>query len=266
MTGITIMTTTSLHRPKMKLCHALVVSSLLALSAQAQQTSRVKIVLGACIQETGLLTVVVNGDEKGALNPRERDREGNWIATVKEPFFISDGVASLRVNGSRTGCRGAVAADDEAAPRYASVAKFTFMCDEREAWNVVIEPKPGIHYSYVRRLPRDKTSTDALDRDCIEDGAFIGRKTALAVRFPDEELRIQLGVTKPDRHALGLRVNSLPKTRDGFHTPDGILVALLYQRARADQTVPTLSSTAIDIDTKNLKQLKLEGLFVTVGK
>jgi len=249
----------------MTLCYALIAGSLLALSAQAQQTSRVKIVLGACIQEAGVMTVVVNGDERGALNPRERDREGNWIATVEEPFFISNAVASLRVNGGRTGCRGAVAADDETR-RYASVAKFTFMCDEREAWNVVIEPKPGIHYSYVRRLPRDKTSTDALDRDCVEDGAFVGRKTALDVRFPEEEFRIQLGATKPDRRALGLRVDSLPKTQDGFHTPDGVLVALIYQRARADQTVPTLSSTAIDIDTKNLKDLKLEGLFVTVSK
>jgi hypothetical protein len=83
-------------------------------------------------------------------------------------------------------------------------------------------------------------------------------------------LLLQLGVAPPNDRALGLHLDAIklkknPKKDDYSFDMNGVAGLLSLQRAKGDNSAPTISSTAIDIDTANLKKMPLTNLAVTVN-
>ncbi len=257
-----------------------------ATAAQAQRATKVEIDLQPCTKRPTRVWFVLNGTERIELDPTLR----HWVFSLpkEQEFVIQDACASMRLGGARTDCRRATSADDPDR-RYASIAQFTFPCDENDAWPVEVRTEPDVYVRYVRRIPNLDTLKDPPECACIEDSSFTGKRTLQDVRFPTEKLSLHLGVPPLSNKTLGLKINDLKLTKksdfreavsgtvrtrqNGRVAPreeysfSGAKVAglLALQRARADGSGPTLSSTAIDIDTVKLNEIPLTRLVLTVN-
>ncbi len=262
-------------------------------ASQAQRTTRVEIRLLPCdAKEPTKVSFVLNGEPKTELD----HTLNHWIFSLPEEdeFVIQDACGSLRLGGARTNCQRPVPVKDP-EHRYAPRAQFTFTCDEQDAWPVVIRTVPPIVVSYVRRLESSKTQSTPRDCPCREPGWFDdGKRTLPDVRFPVEKVLLQLGVEPPDDKALSLNVSAIKrnKTSDFLSllsgqitgpsrkileskvnqareeydfSMSGVAGLLSIQRARGNSSAPTLSSTAIDIDTAKLKKMPLTKLTLTVN-
>jgi hypothetical protein len=238
-----------------------------ASAAQAQKTTRIEIELKPCVNTPTRISFVLNGTEQQDLDLTAR----HWIISLPDDeFVIQDACASLRLGGARTDCRRPVSAPDP-EHRYAPLARFTFACDEQDAWPVVVRTDPKIPVSYVRKIENGNTSRDPRSCQCREANSFFdGKRTFRDVRFPVEKLLLQLGVAAPNDQALGLHLDAIklrknPKKDEYSFDRTGVVGLLSIQRARGDGSAPTLSSTAIDLDTANLKKLPLTNLTLTVN-
>lgn|GEM_PF-3963743 len=237
-----------------------------ALAAQAQKTTRVEIELKPCAKAPGKIFFVLDGTEQQELDSKMR----HWTFSLPDhEFVIQDACASLHLGGARTDCQRAVAAPDP-DHRYADLARFTFVCDEQDAWPVVVQTKPAISVSYIRRIQNSSTFRDSRSCQCMEASNFVGKHTLQDVRFPAEKLLLQLGVAPPNDRGLGLNLSAIklkknPKKDEYSFDRSGVVGLLSLQRAKGDSSAPTLSSTAIDLDTASLKKMPLINLTLTVN-
>jgi len=283
------------HCATARTCHVGVLIALMFVAvSQAQKTTRVEIRLLPCdAKEPAKVSFVLNGKPQ-----KELDHTLNhWMFSLPEEdeFAIQGACGSLRLGGARTNCQHPVPAKDPER-RYVPLAQFTFTCDEQDAWPVVIRTVPPIVVSYVRRLESSKARSTPRDCPCREAGWFDdGKRTLPDVRFPVEKVLLQLGVAPPDDKALSLNISAIKfnKTSDFLSlvrsqmtgpggqitgtskdnqareeyefSMSGVAGLLSIQRAKGNSSVPTLSSTAIDIDAAKLKKMPLTRLTLTVN-
>lgn len=219
---------------------------------------------------------IVLDDDDGSENKAQR--EGNiWVWTPPKALILGDRAhASIRFGGSRTDCRNA------SWSRYAKdpsqyVATFTFQgCSEEPARNVTVRANPLIHVSYVRTLPAAPRGTGA-DRSpapCLEQSSFVAEPkrahTIHAVWFEAETLRLQMNRDKATLNEPGLRVNDIVneieanKVEGKVFDAAGVAYLFSVQRGKGRDGSPNLSSSAIDIDIKKMKDAGFEFLALSV--
>jgi len=137
------------------------------------------------------------------------------------------------------------------------------------AWPVEVLTEPSITVSYLRRI-QDETLRDPPDCPFREKSSFKAQHIFEDVRFPTEKLTLQLGAETPDEKAPGLNIGAIklrksPQNGEYSFSRDGVVGLLSLQRARGDSSPPTLSSTAIDIDTAKLEKIPLKRLTIKVN-
>jgi len=245
---------------------------LISSAVQAQKTTRVEIFLKPCNKEPRRIWFVLNGSDSTELD--RTMRHWRFVLPEEDKFAIQYACASLRLGGARTDCRRPVPVPDPDPPyasRGASLAQFTFGCDEADAWPVAVTTSPSFTVSYVRQVDDGTTSRDPRACPCREADSFSnGMHTFQDVRLPSERLTLQLGVAPPNDKSLGLKISSIsvlkhPRKKEYTFSLPGVAGLLLLQRAKSDSSPPSLSSTAIDIDSANLKRIPLKQLTVTVN-
>jgi hypothetical protein len=156
------------------------------------------------------------------------------------------------------------------------VARFTFAkINTQLAQKVTIHPTTihptvlpaeDFYISYVRRLPSRSPETVP----CNERAHLLADQynPINAVRLPNEQLVLQFG-TRPD--APGLRINdvlNLIQDVGGDEArilaPDDIVYVFTVRHGKGDASSPHVSSSAIDIEIRKLKDARLDKLEVKV--
>jgi hypothetical protein len=259
---------------------------------QSAATRKVTVVVqGSSVCDSEIhnsIKVVLDGDERHALTAWHDNPAKPWIGTltVNEHKIKATGThASLRLAGLRTKCAESRRdkdryqdKDEHGQDPEASVASFEFECDERPTQNIEFRTSPEsnlIPIGYVRRVKDPGKCTDQAFFDN-------GPRTAEDV-WTTEELRLHLG-SDHNPEARGLLVLSPTESarltfsetieKLAIHEADSrrlekrdrIALALTYQRSKGDGSVPHLSSTAIDLDTKLLNEAGVKGLLIKVIK
>jgi hypothetical protein len=174
------------------------------------------------------------------------------------PFPFNPGRShfSLRLGIARTDCEKATLLDH--------VAWMAFECCQApSAQEVKVHADLPFAVSYVRQVP--PFPRGAASTRCVENSALPAGDGFLDdVEFRKEVVRLQLGRRHARQEDPGLRVNWLSAAElqgDGM-TLDTVVDALARQRAYGDVSSPTLSSDAIDLDRKTLKEFRLRKLVV----
>jgi hypothetical protein len=189
-----------------------------------------------------------------------------WKDDTPRTFDASLTHFSLRLIRARTECR---MADPYQEP---GVGVLNFKCCDAEPVRqvtiraeMVIKDR-SVAVSYLRRVPKGSDGSVA----CTEHGTFQGTGTIDHVQFHSESLRLQLGDKEPKPTAPGLRVK-IPEVKKGRKVNfdvqldrDDIVGNSTEQRVQADESPPTLSSNAIDIDDKKLKKAGVKTLKLAV--
>jgi len=179
--------------------------------AHAQTTKKIKIELDPCGNGRSPDVIDVVLYEEG-IKPHQISRPDKsqlvWVFTLREkeaPIDAAGSRASLRLRGSRTGCRRSTLAKDPEKPdKYMAV--FHFNCDQQPVRQAKVETVPAIPVSYVRNMPRRKGLTDPPDCDSVEPDVFEGVEQFNDVRFPAERLRLQINWSRPKKDGPGLDV------------------------------------------------------------
>jgi hypothetical protein len=245
-----------------RVCAASALSLGIAAAAYAQEgtTNKLDIRLRGydCTLVTGVFVVMLDDDEREIV----ADKVGNchWTADTSPDRFLTNLTHfSLRLVGmARTNC--ARATWDET-----SAVAILQIVPHGPVQQITITPDPAsIRLPYVREVPGS-------DKDifCTENGV-LPRKVR-DVHFESEKLRLLLFENKKD--VCGLMVNDLPAIKKGREKKGAALLlkrsdvvdALAKQRNGTDACyMPNLSSAAIDISEKALRDRKLTSLTIKV--
>jgi hypothetical protein len=226
----------------------------------------------------GDINVVLEGKEQDAFTVPRKTPDPLWIGSIPDklkPIMAAGTRASLRLNGLRTNCGKSIRIPADSDP-VASVASFTFECDEEEAHSVKFQTNPEANDGNRIAIGYTRWVHEA---DC-KDWAFLpkGPQTVEDI-WKSEDVRLHLAWRKANVDAPGLLVLSPSKSsilsfsRHAKKKDDrlmlgreGIVATLIDQRAHADAGPPVLSLSAIDIDTKQLKKEGISELSMTVVK
>lgn len=223
---------------------------------EAQVTNKVVIAMDEPCSSTApnaIVVVLTAGNQTVRFLAKRADSSGVWSGKrPDDKTFPADRVkASLRLQGSRTGCeRSFAAANDEKE----DVAKFIFHCDQRGTRNVNITTDGSVRVSYARQNP-----------GCVEEieqATFVGGShphTVGDIWVPGEELSLKIAPETQGVQGRGLLVLSL----DGVATnwplfssdPDNSALLVFDNGGRRQKgTVGTLTLKRGEVATIFIKQ------------
>ena len=185
------------------------ISVFVAATAMAK-TVNIRVTLnGSCrtLIHAEALEAILDGDEAAPLHLKQQEDRFHWSYDWddrRKPAFPDARIsASLRLEGARTYCRWSEDAHNKDS-RDVPIANFTFTCDAVGTNQVTVDTKSNTAVAYVRRLPNFFKTP--LDCDCEETAVQPGKSEIRDVRFPGEQLLLQLGRDSADPKAPGLLV------------------------------------------------------------
>ena len=198
----------------------------------------------------------------------------HWTGKALGTFDASLTHFSLRLGIARTDCRTVEETYKDPAEGLMRVARLTFECcaqDLKPVQQVTISTDRPVSVSYLRRVPKSRERGRLRSVPCTEHAVFThGTGTIDHVQFQSETLRLQLGekVPKPESPGLLIRVPTFKKGKKANYPlhldRDDVVSAFIEQRAQGEAGDPNLSSNAIEIDYKRLKEAGVKTLDLTV--
>jgi hypothetical protein len=234
-------------------------------TAQAQRTDEVEFFLRPCNRAPTKVVFVLNGIEQQTV---DYTTAAHWFLSLPEEYWfpIQDACASLRLGGARTDSRKAKPVKNPPGHPHEYRAQFTFPCDSRPAFSLDVLAQPNVLVHYERWILVGDTS----ECPSKEDASFPEAGTLKDIRFRTEKVLLHLGEQTAKRETLGVNINAMkltenPKKKEYTFGLPGVAGLLALQRAKSDSSPPTLSSTAIDIDTARLDAIPLKTLTLTVN-
>lgn len=224
--------------------------------AEAQVTSKVLVAMEEPCSSTApnkIIVVLTVGNQTVRFLAKRADSSGAWVGerVDKKTFPADRAKASLRLNGSRTGCERSFAAIEEKE----DVAKFIFRCDRRGVRSVNITTNGPVDAVYARKNAGCPEETEKAD--------FVSGSTAEPVTdvwVPGEELSLRLSSSTLGSQDRGLLVFSLdPAGRNWpLFSPDPDDSALLLfdngGRRQKKKSVKALTLKRSEIATLFIKQ------------
>jgi hypothetical protein len=242
---------------------AVAIAFLFAVAAQAQNTDTLEVELGACSKTHRYVWIVRDGHDE-APTPLD-GLVGPWTIHLDDPRDAGSVKASLRLGGFRTGCQKSHPVPDPKNVAWRFKAKLKFVCDEQPAQDVRLTISPHQNpAAYVRYLK--KTVHD--NEDCTETSPIAGIHTIVDWRFETEKLLLQLGLPTANVKGTGLSVNEIRTVMKGKNPiklgRDDVVYVLEVQDARGRWSASNISGPAIDINTRKLKESKLDRIEVEV--
>jgi hypothetical protein len=189
-----------------------------ALEAHAQPVSIVQVTIDTDCRAAAQseITVVLTVGEQTVRFPAQKDTDGFWRGKYVDKehpnvrtFPADRAMASLRLNGLRTGCEASTPSENGAKE---DIAAFTFGCKRRKVHDIAIQTDGPIKIDY-RRWSALENCQNERDHGTFTAGTL---QAIPDIWVPDEEVRLLLNWDKPNPLDPGLLVFSHDSTGTDF--------------------------------------------------